>query len=113
MDIVFQLGEASVADVRDRLPDPPTTSAVRATLRLLERKGLLRHRTEGQKNVYLPVQSPERVGQNALRHLVRTFFDGSRERALTALMDSRELTPAEVEALAKIVDEARGQGPRE
>lgn len=110
MDVVYRLGEATVTDVRDRLPDPPTTSAVRATLHLLERKGTLRHRREGQKNVYLPAHSRDRVGRNALQHLVRTFFDGSRERAMAALVDPEDLTAEEIDALAKIVERARKEG---
>lgn len=112
MDIIFRLGEATVTEVRDLLPDPPTTSAVRATLHLLERKGSVRHRTEGQKNVYLPAHSRDRVGRNALQHLVRTFFDGSRERAMAALVDSEELTAEEIDALAEIVEKARKEDSR-
>lgn len=110
MDIVFHLGEAAVTDVRDHLPDPPTTSAVRATLHLLEGKGLLRHRTERQRNVYFPVQSRERIGRNALQHLVRTFFAGSRERAMAALVDSEDLTAEEIAALEEILENARKEG---
>ncbi|HET7040109.1 MAG TPA: BlaI/MecI/CopY family transcriptional regulator, partial [Gemmatimonadales bacterium] len=77
MDAIYQMGEATAQDVLDHLPDPPSYSAVRALLRILEDKGHLRHRSEGQRYVYLPTVSRDRARVSALRQLVRTFFDGS------------------------------------
>src|SRR6266478_2556247 len=82
MDVVYRLGRAAVADVMRELPDPPTYSAVRAMLRYLERKGHLRHSRDGARYVYEPTVSHSEAQRTALRHLVRTFFRGSRPRAL-------------------------------
>src|SRR6266478_968340 len=87
MDVVYRLGRAAVADVMRELPDPPTYSAVRAMLRYLERKGHLRHSRDGARYVYEPTVSHSEAQRTALRHLVRTFFRGSRPRALAALLD--------------------------
>ena len=87
MDIVYELDQASVADVLERLPDPPSYSAVRAMLRLLEEKGHLTHEQQGARYVYRPTVSRERARRSALRHLVRTFFEGSTEGAVAALTD--------------------------
>jgi predicted transcriptional regulator len=87
MEVVYRLGQASVADVLAQLPDPPSYSAVRAMMRLLEEKGHLRHKQQGARYVYLPIQSRETARRSALKHLVRTFFDGSAENAVAALLD--------------------------
>ena len=76
MDIVYEAGQASAADVLDRLPDPPSYSAVRAMLRVLEEKGHLRHKQDGPRYVYLPTVSRDEARRSALRRLLRTFFDG-------------------------------------
>ncbi len=77
MDVLFAMGEASVGEVRDRLADPPSYSAVRTMIRLLESKGLLKHRQEGTKYIYRPTQSKASASKSALNHLVATFFGGS------------------------------------
>ena len=78
MDVIYSLGEASVGDVLQQLPDPPSYSAVRTMIRLLEEKEFLRHRQEGTKYIYRPMQSRESASRSALRHLLKTFFAGSR-----------------------------------
>src|SRR5262245_36184808 len=80
MDLLFQRGRATAAEVRAGLPDPPSYSAVRAMLRVLEEKGHVRHAQEGQRYVYLPRLARERAKRSALRHVVKTFFDGSAEQ---------------------------------
>ena len=112
MDVIYKLGEASVADVLKRLPDPPSYSAVRATLRLLEEKGHLRHKQQGVRFVYLPWVSREQARQSALKHLLSTFFDGSATQAVAALLDMspRELSEEELQRLARLIEDAQKEG---
>ncbi|MEO6066358.1 MAG: BlaI/MecI/CopY family transcriptional regulator, partial [Gemmatimonadales bacterium] len=82
MDVLFRQGEATVTEVMEALPDPPSYSAVRATLRILEEKGHIRHREEGPRYVFLPKVEPQRARRAALEHLLDTFFAGSAEQAV-------------------------------
>ena len=109
MDVVYRLERATAAEVTAELPDPPTYTTVRGLLRVLEQKGHLRHEQEGQRYVYLPALPRGDAGTSLLAHLVRTFFDGSPSRAMAALIGSRDAAPtdAELERLARVVDEAR------
>jgi len=112
MEVVYRLGQASVADVLAQLPDPPSYSAVRAMMRLLEEKGHLRHKQQGARYVYLPTQSRETARRSALKHLVRTFFDGSCENAVAALLDlsDKRLSEPELDRIADLIDAARTKG---
>ena len=112
MDVIYTRGRATVAEVREGLPDPPTYSAVRALLRILEEKGHLRHEQDGPRFVFLPTVPAEKARQSALRHLLRTFFDGSAEGAVAALLDleASELSPEEFERLAERIERARQEG---
>jgi BlaI family transcriptional regulator, penicillinase repressor len=110
MDLIFALGEASVADVHKRLPDPPSYSAVRTMIRLLESKGLLRHRQEGTKYVYRPTQSKESASKRALKHLVSTFFGGSTSDAMAALIESEKLSHDDLKEIEKLIQQARNEG---
>ena len=112
MDAVYRRGKASVSDVRAELPDPPSYSAVRAMLGFLEDKGYLRHEQEGLKYVYLPVQDAKQVRESALQHLVKTFFGGSPEQAVAALleMDDTRLSPHDKQHLAQIIRKAQKEG---
>src|SRR5882672_3949700 len=87
MDILYQRGRATAAEVHADLPDRPSYSAVRAKLRVLEEKGHIRHEEQALRYVYLPLVSRDRARQSALRHLLETFFDNSAEQAITALLD--------------------------
>src|SRR3954469_10960094 len=87
MDVVYRLERATAAEVLAGLPDPPSYSAVRGMLRLLEEKGFLRHEQDGPRYVYLPTTERDEARRSALAHLLRTFFDGSRESAVAALLD--------------------------
>jgi predicted transcriptional regulator len=107
MDIVYRRGKATAADVLDDLPDPPTYSAVRAALRLLEEKGLLNHEMDGKRYVYLPTTPRTQARTTALRHLLRTFFNGSPEQVVNALIEDSQPSPAELERLAKLIEQAR------
>ena len=112
MDVIYARGRATVAEVRELLPDPPSYSAVRALLRILEEKGHLRHEQEGPRYVFLPTVPPEKARRSALEHLLHTFFDGSAEGAVAALLDleASRLSPAEFERLAEMIERARREG---
>jgi predicted transcriptional regulator len=112
MDALYQRGEATVNEVMERMPDPPSYSAVRATLRVLEDKGLVKHKQDGPRYVYLPAIPTQKAGFAALKHLVHTFFDGSAEQALVALvqMSDAHLTPAELERLSDRISKAKKEG---
>ena len=112
MDAIYQLGEASVADVLAKLPDPPSYSAVRTMIRLLEKKGLLRHRQVGTKYVYRPAQSREAARRSALKHLLQTFFAGSAADAVAAILHPSvtKLTDDDIERLEQLIHEARQKG---
>lgn len=112
MDCVYQLGEASVGDVLARLPDPPSYSAVRTMVRLLESKGHLRHRREGTKYIYRPTRSRESASRSALGHLLNTFFGGSASDAVAAILDvsGDRLTDDDYDRLRQLIDQARAEG---
>jgi predicted transcriptional regulator len=112
MDIIYRLGEATVNDVLENMSDPPSYSAVRAFLRILEKKNYLRHKQDGPRYLYRPVVSREKVGQSVLNGLLKNFFDGSREKMITALLDapSSELSEEELERLSKLIKQARKEG---
>jgi len=112
MDVIYRLGKASVSEVLAELPDPPSYSAVRAMLGFLEDKGYLRHEQQGLKYVYMAVEDTSRVRASALNHLVKTFFGGSPERAVAALLemsDSR-LSSKEKEYLSQLIKKAQQEG---
>lgn len=112
MDVVYAEGEATVNEVQERIPDPPSYSAVRATLRILEEKGHLVHTQEGPRYVYRPAVSRETARREALRHLVSTFFDGVPEEAAVMLLGMKEtkLSSAELDRLREWIDEAKREG---
>lgn len=112
MDIVYRRGRATAAEVQSDIPDPPSNSAVRGMLRLLEDKGHLRHETEGPRYVYLPTADPNRVGRSAVRHLVRTFFDNSAGSAVAAMLGIYEshLNDEDLDRLEKLIEEVRTKG---
>ena len=108
MDIVFQAGEASAADVHERLPDPPTYTAVRTMMRVLEEKDLLQHRSEGRKYIYTPRKSPTAAGRSAMKRVLDVFFGGSLEDAIAAhLNDPRmRLDGQDLIRLREVIEEA-------
>ena len=112
MNVLFRRGEATVAEVMADLPDPPTYSAVRSILRILAQKELITHRADGPRYVYLPVVSTDRAGDEALRHVVRTFFDGSAEQAVTALLrlSDADLSDADLARLRERIGKTRNSG---
>ncbi len=112
MDIIYRQGQSTAADVLKALPDPPGYSAVRAMLRLLEEKGYLRHEQQGPRYLFLPTLAREKARRSALAQVVQTFFDGSTEKAVSALLDysSSKLSNEELERLAQLIEQARKEG---
>lgn len=112
MDVLYRRGRATVAEVMEELPDPPTYSAVRSILRVLEEKGHITHREEGPRYVYVPAVARDRARSAALDHLVDTFFEGSAEGALVALLrrSDLDLSEAQIRKLAREIRAAREEG---
>src|SRR5262245_53957240 len=112
MDILYRLGRATAHEVLDNLADPPSYSAVRALLRLLEERGHVKHVEDGTRYVYLPAGSRGDARKKALAHVVSTFFGGSVEQAMVTLVESSKgkLSGEELERLAQLVEKAKKEG---
>lgn len=112
MNILYQLGSATAADVQSRLPGEPSYSTVRAQLRILEEKGVIRHEEEGVRYVFRPVVPREKASRSAIRNLLDTFFGGSAEQMVATLLDtdSTRLSREELERLGRLVNEAKERG---
>ncbi len=112
MDIIYRLGKASAADVMKGLPEAPSYSAVRAMLRILEQKGYLRHEKQGPRYIFAPTLPHEKASRSALRRLVQTFFGGSVEGAVAALLDisGSDLSDAELDRLTRLIEQTRREG---
>ena len=108
LDVIYNLGRATAAEVLERLPDAPTYTTVRGLLRVLESKGHVRHEEDEGRYVYFPTKDKQRAAKTALTHVVSTFFDGSPSAAMAALLGSeRKLSKDEIERLAELVERAR------
>lgn len=107
MDVVYRLGAASAASVREAMPDPPSYSAVRAQLTILEEKGYLKHEKRARKYIYSPTVAPSRAKRSALRNLLATFFDNSAENLVAALLDPKDqkLSDEEIERIHRLIEE--------
>ncbi len=110
MDVVYRQGQATAADVLDALPDPPSYSAVRALLRVLEEKGHLQHQRDGARYVFLPTVPRETARRSALARVVQTFFGGSTEAAVAALIDQSSLSDTDLDRLQDLIDRSRQEG---
>jgi predicted transcriptional regulator len=113
MEVVYRLGRATVTDVMAQLTGQPSYSTVRAQLRVLEGKGHLRHEEENLRYVYLPAVPHGQMRQSALEYVVDTFFDGSPEQVVAALFGTeRRLSKAQLDRIARLIDQARKGGKR-
>lgn len=114
MDILFRRGRATAAEVMAELPDEPGYSTVRTQLRVLEQKGHVRHEQDGTRFVYAPVVPRRAARKSALRHLVETFYDGSPEKAVAALLggEAARLTDDQLERIADLIAKTRREGPK-
>jgi BlaI family transcriptional regulator, penicillinase repressor len=112
MDVLYRKGKATAAEILEAIPDPPSYSAVRALLRVLEEKKHIRHEEKNLRYVYMPVVTRERARRSAITHLLDTFFDGSAEQAVATLLDvsARDLNQEDFDRLAALIDEARKEG---
>ncbi len=112
MDVIYRRGRATAAEVMEELPEAPSYSAVRALLRVLEAKGHVQHKSNGPRYVFLPTVPREQARRSALKQLVQTFFDGSAEQAVAALLDlsASKLSDDELNRLSKLIDQARKEG---
>lgn len=112
MDILYERGQATAQDVLERLPDPPSYSAVRSMLRLLKEKGHLRHHQDGPRYVYEPTLPREKAQRSAVHHLLKTFFDGSTERAVATLLDlsTPALSEDALDELAHLIERRKQEG---
>ena len=110
LEIVFRLGEASVADVIAQIKDPPAYDSVRTMLRLLEHKKFVKHRRKGTKYVYRATQSKAKASKSALSHLMKTFFENSVADTMAAAFDlSEKLSEEELDVIQKLIDQARNE----
>lgn len=112
LEILIERGKASVTEVRAAMPDAPGYSAVRTLLRVLEDKGHVRHRAEGLRYVYLPTIAREKAKRTAVKHLLKTYFNGSPEQIVAALLDvsSTALTREELDRMAEMIEKAKREG---
>lgn len=112
MDVVYRAERATAAEIRDLIPNPPSYSAVRATLRILEEKGLLKHEFDGKRYVYVPRVDRDKAVQGALDHLVTTFFQGSAMSAVMTLLEQpgMEMSDADLDRMNALISRARKEG---
>jgi BlaI family transcriptional regulator, penicillinase repressor len=114
MDVLFRRGRATAAEVLEDLPDPPSYSAVRGMLRLLEDKGYVAHDWDGPRHVFRPTADTRQVQRTAAKHLLQTFFNNSMESAVAAMLGvaDRPLTTQELDRLSKLIEQTRKKGGR-
>ena len=114
MDVLFRRGRATAAEVMADLPGQSSSSTVRTQLRVLENKGHVRHEDDGVRFTYMPVARRDTVRKSALRHVVDTFFDGSTEKTVAALLggDGARVGEAEMERIAALIEKARKEGAK-
>lgn len=112
MDVLYRQGRATAAEILEQIPDPPSYSAVRAMLRVLEEKKHIRHEEKDLRYVYLPVVPRDKARRSAVAHLLDTFFDGSTEQAVATLLNisARDLKDEDFDRLAALIEEARKEG---
>ena len=112
MDILYASGHATAAEIQHSLPDPPSYSATRALLRVLEDKGHVRHEEQGPRYVFRPALGRDKAKKSALKHLLRTFFEGSPEQAVATLLDisAAQLKDEDFDRLSALIDKARKEG---
>jgi BlaI family penicillinase repressor len=112
MDILYRTGRATAAEVQEQMAEAPGYSAVRAMLRVLEDKGHIKHEQQGLTYVYLPTVSPQAARRSAVSHLLETFFDGSPEQAVAAVLEASDarLSRRELDQIAALIERARKEG---
>ena len=107
MDIIYRMGEASVSDVLERLPDPPGYNSARMLMNILERKGHLQHRKEKNRFIYFPTVKTEEAKKSALNHLLRTFFSGSASGVVSTLLKEKNMSEEDLQELSDMIEAAK------
>ena len=109
MDVLFSRGEATVLEIQSELPNPPTATAIRTMLHILNEKGLLKRRKQGREFIYAPRKARRKAGTKALKHVVETFFEGSFANALAAQLaiGKEDFTDDEMREMVKLIQDAR------
>jgi predicted transcriptional regulator len=112
LDVLYKLGKASAADIRGQIPNPPTYTAIRTHLSILEKKGHVRHESDGTRYIYEPLIAREQMGRRAIDSLLKTFFDNSVERAVAAMLtrSDADIPREDLDRLARLIDKARKEG---
>jgi predicted transcriptional regulator len=112
MDALYKLGKASAADIRAQISDPPSYTAIRTLLTILEKKGHVRHTSDGTRYIYEPAVAREQMGSRAIDSLLKTFFDNSVERAVTALLTRKDadVSRDELDRLSRLIEKAKKEG---
>ncbi len=110
LEILYELGSATAAELHARLPDPPSYSSVRSLLRLLEEKGRVEHERDGPRYLYRPTLARDDARVHALRNLLQTFFEGSTRDAVAALLDQEGLDPTAVQRIVRSIERAKKEG---
>jgi predicted transcriptional regulator len=112
MDVLYRLGKASAAHILEQLADPPTYTAIRTHLTILEKKGHVRHASDGTRYIYEPLVAREQMGRHAIDSLLQTFFDNSVERAVTALLSREDIAMSrdELDRLSRLIENAKKEG---
>ena len=110
MEALYALGEGSAAQILERIPDPPGYTAIRTQLTILEKKGHVRHRSDGARYIYSPKVAREQMGRRAIDALLKTFYGNSVERVVAALLEQEDVPPEELERLARLIEKAREEG---
>ncbi len=110
MDALYALGRATAAQILDQIPNPPSYTAVRTHLTILEKKGHVRHETDGVRYVYEPLVARDQMGKRAMKSLLKTFYDNSVEQVVAALLNDEDVAPEELDRLAELIAKARKEG---
>jgi len=112
MDALYKLGKASAAQILDEIPDPPTYTAIRSLLTILEKKGHVRHASDGTRYIYEPAVGREQMGRRAIDQLLKTFFDNSVEQAVAALLNRKDadISRDDLDRLSRLIDKAKKEG---
>lgn len=110
MDALYKLGKASAAQILEQIPNPPTYTAIRTHLTILEKKGHVRHESDGPRYVYEPLIAREQMGRRAIETILQTFYGNSVERVVAALLSHEDVAPEELDRLATLIEKAREEG---
>jgi predicted transcriptional regulator len=110
MEALYKLGKGTAAQILEQIPNPPTYTAVRTHLTILEKKGHVRHASDGTRYIYEPLVAREQMGRRAIETLLGTFYGNSVERVVAAMLDQEDVTPEELDRLARLIDKAREEG---